>query len=134
MTLIDIAKHDVGSVPTSEELLKAGEYQLQIESAEHKTSDKGVEYLNIRGSIPEHPNSGVIFFPIFFPRDGAQEHQNQGTKIKLHAFCECFSFSLEQLDTDEMPGHLGWVTIGIKKNNRTQADENTVTGFTTGKQ
>jgi len=93
----------------STEQLPVGNYEAKIVKVEHKQSERGVEYLNVRFEIKDHlgavPDRATIFAE---PKD-AKYLESYNRDLTL--FFDTFGIERGNLNWDEWVGHTGTVTV-----------------------
>jgi len=96
--------------------LKDGKYEMEIQSAEWKTSERtGNTYLNVRLESTENPVTEDVYTILMHPDSADTEKKKIRYVSKYKDFCEAFDFDPETIDTDDMAGGRGWAQIKTGK-------------------
>lgn len=126
MSLLD---YNLDNVPELTSVAE-GEYQVQINSAEVKTNEKGNTFLLCRMSIPDEPAAQDLSYVVMLPNDNDEEKEATRKLNNLRRFMRAFGFDTSApLDTDAMPGSTAFALL-IEKDDPTYGRQNQVKKFT----
>jgi len=109
MGLLDLNLDDVKELSSVE----PGEYQLRINSAEIKTSEKtGGQYLSVLMAISDESDSKDVRKVFMLPTSDDDDKTRNNRLRAVKNFYEAFGVdSSGSVDTDTLPGLTGWAIL-----------------------
>lgn len=121
MSFIDMALGEA----QEKDVLPEGEYDLIIEGAENKVSDKGKKMISIRHSVDGEPNARTVFHNLNLVSSDDDPDTANSKLLFAIAYLKAFEIPYEGagFNIDDFPGARGRVKLAQKEYNGVISNE-----------